>query len=277
MNPIDALISPTLKHLREQWWNDEFAEFLAETLRPRSGNRILDVGCGTGIAELSIGRLHVSQVRMFGVDLKAAEAAEAAKLASAHNLQARFSAGDACHLPFKTASFDSTYCVAVLQHIRDVSLAVAECARVTRPGGRIVAVEPDNAARYAYSSRPSGAEAFRLAAEFFAALAKERGDLSEPAIGPKIPALFAENGIDPVMVKLFPVSCSRLGAPSEDVWSTRRDAVKRVLNGASPALADLASRYLSTLDAYERDARTASDVFVEIQHTMLFATVGQRS
>ena len=45
MSTIDALTSPTLKHLRARWWNDDFTEFLAETLRPRPGNRILDVGC----------------------------------------------------------------------------------------------------------------------------------------------------------------------------------------------------------------------------------------
>ena len=34
---IDALTSPTLKHLREAWWDDEFTEFLSETLKPRPG------------------------------------------------------------------------------------------------------------------------------------------------------------------------------------------------------------------------------------------------
>ena len=41
---IDALTSPTLKHLREAWWDGQFTEFLAETLKPKPGNRILDVG-----------------------------------------------------------------------------------------------------------------------------------------------------------------------------------------------------------------------------------------
>jgi 2-polyprenyl-3-methyl-5-hydroxy-6-metoxy-1,4-benzoquinol methylase len=49
--PVDSLTSPTLKHLRERWWNDEFTHFLAERLRPRPGNRILDVGCGEGLAK----------------------------------------------------------------------------------------------------------------------------------------------------------------------------------------------------------------------------------
>src|SRR5262245_16987245 len=65
---LDALTSPTLKNLREYWWSDEFTAFLRDTLRPRPGNRILDVGCGEGAAEVSIGRLHLSQIRLFGID-----------------------------------------------------------------------------------------------------------------------------------------------------------------------------------------------------------------
>ena len=58
---IDSLTSPTLKHLRERWWNPEFSEFLSETLRPRPGTRILDVGCGEGTAVLSLGRLQMQR------------------------------------------------------------------------------------------------------------------------------------------------------------------------------------------------------------------------
>jgi SAM-dependent methyltransferase len=158
--PIDALISPTLKHLREHWWDDEFTEFLAETLRPRSGNRILDVGCGEGLAEVSIGRLHISQIRLVGIDRELSKVVAAKRETASHNQRARFAAADACQLPFAGAAFDSLFCVAVLQHIGDVDAAVAECARVTVSGGKVVAVEPDNSARYAFSSVPSGSRAF---------------------------------------------------------------------------------------------------------------------
>ena len=133
---IDGLTSPTLKHLREDWWDEEFTEFLAETLRPRPGNRILDVGCGEGLAEVSIGRLHISQIRLVGVDLAVSKVIAAARETASHNQRVRFAAADACHLPFATGAFDSLFCVAVLPHVADVNLALAECARVTARTGR---------------------------------------------------------------------------------------------------------------------------------------------
>ena len=278
MTAIDGLTSPTLKHLREHWWDDEFTEFLAETLKPRPGNRILDVGCGEGLAEVSIGRLHISQVRLVGVDRVVSKVLAARHETASHNQRVGFAAGDACHLPFVDGAFDSLFCVAVLQHIRDVDSAVRECARVTAPGGRLVAVEPDNSARYAFSSAPSGREAFEASARFFAALLCARGEQADPAIGPKLPELFARHRIDPISVRLFPVSQARLGAPAPSTWVERRWAVQRELD-QSPTddVRALGEEYLSVLARYESEAAAAGSAFVEIQNTMLFATVGQRT
>ena len=273
---IDALTSPTLKHLREHWWNDEFTGFLKETLRPRPGNRLLDVGCGTGTAEISIGRLHLSQIRLFGVDLIVQQLVTAKKETAGHNLRAKFAAADACHLPFNSESFDSTYCVAVLQHVGDIDLAVREFARVTRAGGRIVAVEPDNGARYWYSSSAAGMRAFEAATRFFDVLAKARDSRGDASVGPKLPGLFVKHGIEPESVRLFPVSQTTLGAPEAAVWEDRRARIQRAIENA-PEPARAAGRdYLSALTAYEAEAAKAGPGFVEIQTTMLFATVGQK-
>jgi SAM-dependent methyltransferase len=274
---IDGLISPTLKNLRERWWDDDFTEFLAETLRPRAGNRILDVGCGEGLAEVSIGRLHISQIRLIGIDRVLSKVVAAKRETASHNQRVRFAAADACHLPFTGGVFDSLFCVAVLQHVGDVDVAVAECARVTASGGKVVAVEPDNSARYAFSSVPSGRRAFEASARFFLELGTARGEQTDPAIGPKLPELFTRHGIDPISVRVFPVSHARLGAPAPTLWLERRQAVERALAQApSEGVRELGREYLELLTTYEREATAAGSSFVEIQNTMLFATAGQR-
>ena len=274
---VDALISPTLKNLREHWWDDAFTEFLAETLRPRPGNRILDVGCGEGLAEVAIGRLQVSQVRIVGVDLVPAKAATAKRVTESHNQRDSFAAGDVARLPFKDGSFDSTFCVAVLQHVAQVAGAAAEISRVTAPGGRVVIVEPDNAARYTYSSLPAGMRAFAEAAAFFAALAAARAEATDPSIGPKMAMMLADARIEPLAVRLFPVSHVRLGCPRDEVWAARRGSVERALaSSPAPEVRASGEAYLRALDAYRADSQSAAERCVEIQHTTLFATVGQK-
>ena len=274
---IDALTSPTLKHLREAWWDETFTAFLAETLKPRPGNRILDVGCGEGQAEVAIGRLQISQVRFVGIDLVVSKVLEARAETASHNQRVMFAAADACRLPFRDAAFDSIYGVAVLQHVADVESAVAEFARVTAPRGRVVVVEPDNHARYGFSSTPAGRRAFEISAQFFIALDGSRRDHSS-TVGPNLPALFSRHGLEPLAVRLFPVTQTWLGPPDAAVWAARRQSVEDALARAgSDAARWLGREYLDVLSLYENEATQAGASFVEIQNTLLFATVGQKA
>jgi ubiquinone/menaquinone biosynthesis C-methylase UbiE len=166
----------------------------------------------------------------------------------------------------------------VLQHIADVETAVAEFARVTRAGGRVLAVEPDNRARYSYAATPAGVRAFETSARFFAALASARGEKTDAAIGPKLPGLFASHEIEPLNVRLFPVSQTRVGAPPADVWTRRQEAIERMLQEApNDSVRTVGREYLDVLQTYAAEAAKAGPGFVEIQNTMLFATVGQKT
>jgi SAM-dependent methyltransferase len=275
---IDALASATLRHLRERWWNDSFAAFLEESLRPRPGKRILHVGCGTGTGEISLSRLRLTQIQLYGVDLLLQRLRQARDATRGVNARASYAAADACRLPFGTAVFDSTYCVALLQHIRDFAQALGEMARVTKPNGRILVVEPDNAAVYWFSSLPSGVDAFDLGRRFFAERAATREEPAATAVGPQVPGLFAAHGIEPRSVQLFPVSVSHVGAPPEDVWDARRKAVKEAITDTpNESLRRLGADYLKAIDRYARDAQAAGSTFVEIQNTLLFAIAGQRT
>lgn len=276
---IDALTSSTLRHLRDRWWNDAFTAFLEETLRPRPGKRILDVGCGTGMGEVSLSRLRrLSQMRLFGVDLVLQRLRQAREATRGMNARASYAAADACRLPFQAGVFDSTYCVAVLQHIRDFGQGLAEIARVTAPAGRILVVEPDNAGLYWFSSLPSGQEAFEIGRRFFAERAVARDEPAATAVGPRVPGLFAAHGIEPLSVQLFPVSVAHVGAASESMWEARRRAVRDAVDNApNESLRRLGADYLKAIDRYASDARAAGATFVEIQNTLLFATAGQRA
>lgn len=274
---LDALTSATLKHVRDDWWDEAFTAFLVERLRPRVGNRILDVGCGTGSVELRLARLRIPQVIFIGIDHVVERTVVAERTTDGHNLRASFAAADAVRMPFPEGTFDSTFCVAVLQHIRKPVSALAEFARVTRAGGRILAVEPDNAARYWYSSAPEGMAAFAAGRRFFHALAQLRGESGDPRIGPQLPTLFVEVGIEPLEVHTFPVSVSRLGAPAAAVWDARKGAIQADIAAAGgDEVRRAGAEYLEALEAYERAASTAGAGFVEIQSTLLFAVVGQR-
>ena len=163
----------------------------------------------------------MSQIRLVGVDLMIERVMVARHQTAGHNQRVAYATADACHLPFRDGAFDSTFCVAVLQHIADVETAVAEFARVTRAGGRVLAVEPDNRARYSYAATPAGVRAFETSARFFAALASARGETTDAAIGPKLPGLFASHGIEP----LERPAVSRVANP-------RRRAARRRLDAA---------------------------------------------
>ncbi len=106
-----------------------------ELLGPLDGKRLLDVGCGDGLiaAELARRGAHV-----VGLDADATMVAAARSRAERESVQLRVIEGRAEMLPFDDAVFDYVLAVAVLCFVPDADRAVAEMARVLKPGGRLV-------------------------------------------------------------------------------------------------------------------------------------------
>ena len=121
--------------------------------------------------------------------------------------------------------------------------------------------------------------AYELAGQFFASVGRERGDATDPAVGPKLPTLFARTGIELLDVQLFPgVARAARVRRRTAVWEDRRLAVQQAVEKAGDSgLRRLGQDYVKLLDQYAEDAKAAGPSFVEIQNTMLFATVGQRA
>ena len=128
-----------------------------------------------------------------------------------------------------------------------------------------------------YSSTPTGGALFDTAVKLLAARAEARHESADTAVGPTLAERFTRHGIEPLEVRIFPVSNAFIGVPPADVWKERRRAIKdAVQTVTSDRVTTLSREYFDLLDTYEREATAAGAAFVEIQSTSLFATVGQR-
>lgn len=97
---------------------------------PLPGRLVVDVGCGTGRFTQA---LQQQGARTVGVDLDPDMLTVAAERAAGPWLVA-----DAARLPFGDQAFDLAVAVTVLEFVADPAQVLAELARVTRPGGRVV-------------------------------------------------------------------------------------------------------------------------------------------
>jgi ubiquinone/menaquinone biosynthesis C-methylase UbiE len=123
--------------------------------RHGEGRDVLEVGCGTG---LLLERFASFARRAEGVDLSPGMLEKA----RARGLSVREASATA--LPFDDASFDVACSFKVLAHVPDIAKALAEMARVTRPGGAILAefYNPWSLRALAKRVGPPGAVSARL-------------------------------------------------------------------------------------------------------------------
>ena len=94
-----------------------------------AGRDILEAGCGTGLLLNEAARLGRSAI---GLDLSRG------MLKQAHGRGLRVVQGSLTKLPLPDASVDLVYSMKVLAHVPPIREAVAELARVTRPGGHLL-------------------------------------------------------------------------------------------------------------------------------------------
>jgi ubiquinone/menaquinone biosynthesis C-methylase UbiE len=116
---------------------DELEAKVVRFVRPSGDERALDSGSGAGALAFALAP-HVREV--VAVDL-VPELLEQGRKRGEQFPNVTFVEGDATALPFEPYSFDLAGSLRTLHHIARPELAVAELARVTRPGGRVLVVD----------------------------------------------------------------------------------------------------------------------------------------
>lgn len=139
----DSIAQVLLENLQKEgknpWMDEEYwksaerdtAEICNQYIKP--GDKILDVGCGTG-RMLS----YFSEVEKYGVDISV----DMAKMCRDKGIEACM--GNVEDLPYLDESMDMVICTDVLEHVFDLHKTLSEINRVVKRGGHIILRVPQN-------------------------------------------------------------------------------------------------------------------------------------
>lgn len=121
-------------------WNPRNLDIIRDWVAPAAGDRVLDVGCGKGHVVKALTELGV---RAEGIDLNP-NAAEVAVVPHVRTMSA-------ADLDYPDGHFDAVVSFHAIEHIPGAGAALAEMARVVRPGGKVLLVYPAEPIRGLYA------------------------------------------------------------------------------------------------------------------------------
>lgn len=123
-----------------EWFYNLAFDFLAGVYGPPGSEPVLDAGCGSSTKSIHLARRGYS-VAAVDVSEKILEHARHAVIECGLQNRVTHQSADLTAMSFSDGAFGRVLCWGVLMHVPDVEKAIAELARVTRPGGTIVLSE----------------------------------------------------------------------------------------------------------------------------------------
>lgn len=181
------------------WLNQLYTSFL--NIKP--GQKIVDVGCGTGDFTRHLARLSNKRATILGIDSneKSIHAAITDTKKARLSQTVSYKLGDVYKIPLEDDFSDLTCCRTLLMHLTEPLKAVREMARVTRTGGSVVALEGGKMRAF-YD--PGDERYSKLAERAYEAWVNGVRKLEgkEFKIGEKLPGIFQKAGLSNIKAEV---------------------------------------------------------------------------
>lgn len=136
-------IFDSVAHEYDAWYETELGslvheiekEVVFDLLKPKAGQKVLDLGCGTGHYSIELAKMGLE---VTGVDISKEMISYAVEKSRKLGLDINFLEEDAHSLPFEDETFDLVVSVTALEFFPEPTKALREGFRVLKPGGRMV-------------------------------------------------------------------------------------------------------------------------------------------
>jgi SAM-dependent methyltransferase len=219
-------------------WSRHVGDAFLDWLSPATGQRWIDVGCGNGaFTERLVARLAPAETQ--GIDPSEALLAYARARPGAAG--AMFQQGDAMALPFAADRFDAAAMALTIAFVPDPARAIAEMARVVRPGGLVATYMWDH---------PGGGHPFEPILKEMRAmgLTPTRPPNADASGMEALRALWADANLEQIETRVIPAW--RDFNSANDFWDLNANAgpLRAVLSQMEPAaIAELRDRVLASV------------------------------
>lgn len=140
------MMPPIFDHIADRydkWYADEVGalahylerELVMEFIKPRPGETVLDLGCGTGIYALELAQMGL---QITGIDVSSGMLDVAREKANRLNLAIMFRQGDLGQVDFGSENFDKVISICAMEFFLDPTDIMRRAFQAVKPGGRMI-------------------------------------------------------------------------------------------------------------------------------------------